>query len=368
MEQIKETLYSVNKNGRAIQWSCFVEGSSYFMQYGQVGGKIQTKETKCKAKNIGKANETTPEEQALAEAQARWTKQWNREGYRLTAEEGAIAKQDFCMLAADGRKNPHYAKYPANCQRKLDGVRAYNHLKGDDLVSYSRELVEYPVHEELKEELEELMKVTGYKKLDGEFYIHGMPLQDIQSAVKNTKNENHNKVTFVIFDVPDKGVPWASRHVDVAYLKSLVKDQFKFITVIDTDVVNDEFELEEKIKEYEDEGYEGAMVRNYDGLYEFGFRSNDLIKFKNMHESEAKVIGREKDEKSDEGKLVCLWNDVEFELKMLGTHESRLYENLEQYIGKWITFIYQDLTKDGKPTFARGKCVRECDENGKPLV
>lgn len=367
MEQIKETLYSVNKKGKAIQWSCFVEGSSYFMEYGQVGGKLQTKETKCKSKNVGKSNETTPEQQALNEAEARWTKQWNREGYRHTVEDGEKAKQDFCMLAADGRKHPHYAKYPAHSQPKLDGVRAFNCWKGDEVIAYSRELVVYDVHDELKEEIKDLMARHGYDRLDGEFYIHGMALQDINSAVKSKDNEDHKNVCFYVFDVPYKNLNWLNRSVDLTFL---INDQkkYKYIKFVPFEEVSDELHLEEIIEKYEEDGYEGAMVRNFDGLYEFGFRSNDLIKFKNMQESEAKVVGCTED-KNGEGVLLCEWNrSITFEMKMMGTHEERVFEQQEKLVGEWVTFIYQDTTKDGKPTFARGKCVRQCDEDGKPLV
>ena len=368
MEQIKETLFSINKNGKPIQWACFVEDESYFMEHGQVGGKLQLKETVCKPKNVGKENETTPQEQALKEAEARWTKQWVREGYRYTVEEGIKAKEDFCMLAADGRKNPHLAKYPCHAQPKLDGVRASIRWKGDDIIAMSRKLVEYDIHEDLKEEIKDLMARQGYDQLDGEFYIHGLLLQDIQSAVKSTDNEDHNKVKFHIFDVPVRNISWFCRSVDLVFITNSSVN-YNFIEFVPFEEVTDEFKLEDLVSKYEEQGYEGAIVRNFDGLYEYGFRSNDLIKFKNMKESEALVVGREKDDKSDEGKLICQWNGVEFGLKMMGSHKSRLYENLEQYIGKWITFLYQNgLTRDGKPPFARGKCVRECDEDGNPLV
>ena len=78
-----ETLYKTTATGAIQTWRVDVESDFYTVTHGQQGGKLQTKTTFCTAKNIGKANETTPAQQALIEATALHTKQIERKGYTL---------------------------------------------------------------------------------------------------------------------------------------------------------------------------------------------------------------------------------------------------------------------------------------------
>ena len=69
------TLYSLNSNGSVQQWTISVKNNLITKEYGQVGGKIQTtSDFVKKGKNIGRSNETTPDDQALLEAKAQWEK------------------------------------------------------------------------------------------------------------------------------------------------------------------------------------------------------------------------------------------------------------------------------------------------------
>ena len=75
-----DILYSTDKKGSQKQWVVEVHdlgGESYGVRrtFGQVGGKMQTSEKIVKSgKNIGKANETTPKDQAILEAKALFKK------------------------------------------------------------------------------------------------------------------------------------------------------------------------------------------------------------------------------------------------------------------------------------------------------
>ena len=60
----KTTVYGVCKLGKAKQWSVWSEGDKVVVEHGKLGGKLQVKTTTCKPKNVGRANETTAEQQA----------------------------------------------------------------------------------------------------------------------------------------------------------------------------------------------------------------------------------------------------------------------------------------------------------------
>ena len=65
------TLYKRNKNQSIQQWSIHTLPDGKFeVIYGQVDGAMQRQVTRCEPKNIGKVNESTPEQQAQFEVDA----------------------------------------------------------------------------------------------------------------------------------------------------------------------------------------------------------------------------------------------------------------------------------------------------------
>ena len=75
MQQANSTLYALNKDGSFQCWKVFIAGNQVVVEFGKVGGKKQQKVTTCEPKNVGRSNETTAEQQALAEAVSKWEKQ-----------------------------------------------------------------------------------------------------------------------------------------------------------------------------------------------------------------------------------------------------------------------------------------------------
>ena len=68
-----ETLYKIDSVGKLREWSVHVEGNTFYAVKGLVGMKLITDTpTLCVAKNVGRSNETTPEEQAEIEAKGKW--------------------------------------------------------------------------------------------------------------------------------------------------------------------------------------------------------------------------------------------------------------------------------------------------------
>jgi len=361
MQQIKETLYGDPKGGKIKQWSVYVEGNTVTVEWGRVGGKLQTKDTICKSKSVGKSNETTPEQQALLEAHAKWTKQYDNKLYRHTAEEAQKVGELLPMLAIDGSKKPEKIKFPCQIQPKLDGVRCMVYLDDNkEVKAISRQGKFYELHGKLKEELYNTLQNSEVSKLDGELYKHKIRLQSIVSAVRNTKNPMHEEVEFHIFDIPSNK-PWTER---CKVLNTTTeKDFVKVVEVVDC---VDMSQLQQSVVDYMDKGFEGTIARNLQGRYDFNHRSSDLIKMKVMQDSEAYVVACRED-KNGEGVLTCHWNGIEFDVKMKGSHSERLYEEQVKLKGLWINFTYQALTEAGKPQFPVGQYVRECTEDGVPL-
>ena len=67
------TLYKKDTTGKIRQWTIIAEDNQFWTEQGTVGGKIVVnKPTITFPKNLGKVNETSGEQQALAEAKAKW--------------------------------------------------------------------------------------------------------------------------------------------------------------------------------------------------------------------------------------------------------------------------------------------------------
>jgi predicted DNA-binding WGR domain protein len=284
-------------------------------------------------------------------------------------EIGDVSMEVFKKPIVRNLPNVKYSKYDIEVEDNhnyfaenilVHNCRAMVFLDEDNQVkAISRQGKIYELHKQLEDELHYLLTTNNYERLDGELYYHGMKLQNIVSAVRNKENPNHSIMQFHIFDIPSDEV-WSKRKQTM-----LMKDG-EFVKWVPYTQCDTESQLQKSVSEFMAEGYEGTIVRNLKGKYEYNHRSNDLIKVKVMQDSEAKVIACRED-RNGEGVLTCYWNGIEFDVKMKGSHEERLYSEQCTLIGQWINFSYQALTEDGKPQFPSGNYIRECDSNGQPL-
>ncbi len=360
-------LYKVNKNGSFQVWEGWSDDQAFHVSYGKDGGKMQTRTTFVEPKNVGKVNETSKKEQAKLELNSAFAKQWDK-GYRYSKEEALEARNILPMLAHDYLKKSHKINYPCYVSRKLDGVRCFAKATDTTVLLTSRMGKRYLTPYKICVELMCLREETGIEKFDGELYIHGVLLQDIVGAAKKQKTLT-DQLEYHIFDVPVGERGFESRLKDLDKIgKAIKKLDLKHIKLVTNTLVESEEEARHVMNDYLDEGYEGLMLRNRYGKYEFGDRSNDLQKWKDFKDMEVEIVSVRED-KNGEGvyycKMVCGKN---VECKMIGSFETRNYETCKKNIGKWITLKYQALTKDGIPQFPVGIAFRDCDKNGNPLV
>lgn len=356
-------LFAVDKSGNIKHWVISTSGDHILVCHGRFGGKMQLKTTVAKPKNVGKANETTAEEQAFLEAQSKYNKQLDK-CYRPSVEEARGVGEILPMLAHDYTKVGHRISWPCYVSPKLDGLRCIAEITHEGVILHSRGGKTYDCPEHLKKEIIDVSERTGFTKLDGELYIHGLPLQNIVSAAKRP-NKDTSRLEFHVFDIPVSDVTWETRH---DMLSDVTKVRTQFIKVVPNILVNNEISAQILLNRFINDGYEGMMLRNVNGLYEFNHRSHNLQKWKLMQDAEAYVTHVEKD-LNEEGVLVCQMKGTKnyFKCKMRGGHDFRKYDSQIKLLGKWITYKYQALTNDGLPQFPVGLYVRECDSEGNPI-
>lgn len=355
------TLYGKDSKGGLKVWAVQAVGSQVLVSHGKLGGKMQLKVTECKGKNIGRANETTPEVQAQREAESKYKKQLDKL-YRPTIDDVEKVGNKLPMLAHDYTKVGHRFNYPCHVSPKLDGVRCLATLGNGSVEFTSRGGKTYMVPNHLYSALMDYMPEEGELVLDGELYFHGMELNQIVSAVKNKDNPMHNEMQFHVFDVPsDK--PWSERYYD---LIDIVENDY--VKIVPCVVAEDEDQAREWLQVYMGRGFEGLMLRAFDASYQFNHRSSGLMKWKEFQDTEARIESIDVD-KLDEAVFNCvLPNGVTFKCKIRGDHSSRkysLHKNTSE--GLWLNVRYQQLTEFGVPQFPVATAFRDCDKYGNPV-
>lgn len=250
----------------------------------------------------------------------------------------------------------------AIAQPKINGNRCRAFKDGDGVVRlYSSEGNEFVSVPHINEELNELM-FSGMH-LDGELYVHGMKVQKLRSIVSKTTHldPDYLKVEYHVFDmIPgEKAISnWPNllrlRAVE-AWFGNVAWKHIKQVSWVTLDV---EKSLQEVLSHYMRQDYEGIILRNPDGLYEFK-RSGNLLKYKPKHRDYYQITGllQAIDQFGAPKEMLgaVLLRDAEGNSFKAGagclTHAERMYawEDRRSLIGQWAEIVYPELTERGVP-------------------
>lgn len=361
-------LYGKDSKGSLRVWYGYADGSDVVVQHGKLGGKLTEKRYTAEPKNVGKANATTPEQQAVLEVEAKVTKQL-KSGYFRTIEEAEAFVEFTPMKAHNHNKYAAKIEYPCYMQPKLDGFRLMIDKDGQAW-SKQGEPLELPSH---WVGVKEFAIACG--GLDGEVYAGliadgGLSLQAIRSAFLTPDEVNTPKLKYFVYDIPDaNGLKYYER---LNKLADNMYDAPASVVVVQTVSVSSEEIADEYHNEWTSQKYEGSICRNMDTVYEFGKRSYGLIKRKDAQDAECKVLSVRIDKNGD-GVLQCeclngdqAGNIVDF-LMRKDADESinyRKYENAITLIGKTVMYKYEDLSDDNIPLKPIGVALREVLANG----
>ena len=210
-----------------------------------------------------------------------------------------------------------------------------------------------------------------------------MEFEKICSLVNSEEydKETDTDIQFFIYDFIDLN---STDDVFEKRLEKLNKEFLKFTDEIQypiQPVSQIKIKSEKDLKEFHDkwvaEGYEGLMLKDPKGLYEFGKRSNNLLKYKEMHSDEFKIKDIFIAENDPERVQIELYVDPfnSQETFKIGTLKGNKEENYSNYylnknnlLGKWLTINYQTLTSYGIPLFPVGIAIREGTENNNKFI
>ena len=388
------TLYSKNKSGKVLEWKAetdFVLDANGWITlniyYGQQGGKIQHKIRHTKSgKNKGKANATTIEEQATLDLSYLYRAQLEEKGYFL--DISAYQKPRTAMLAHKFADKKHKLAVDKDeiflhsyfAQPKLNGIRCTATKISETEIQYlSRTNKLFTSFDHLTPKLLSILNVGDM--VDGELFNSLMPLEYIASLVNsdtdryvvdkatgatvwrvddleyhlydgvaNETNDTYTDRKFWLHELFETYSGANGNRID-----SLVK--------VKTVLVKSLEEVRTLFAEWIVLGYEGLMLRDGEGYYEFDERSIGLLKYKEMFDEEFQVtdIVDSDNEPGSPKFIVDLRNGQFCEVRKSGIKTENTVYLLEKnkYIGKWLTVQYQARTKYDNLSFPVGLLIRD---------
>ena len=358
-----QKLYSRRSDGGLQQWVMEVEGSQYRVTSGKVGGKQAVNAwTVAVPKNAGRANETTPEQQAKLEAQAVWDRK-HSEGYRPTEAELSTVTLFEPMLAHKYKDYPEIM-FPVYVQPKLDGIRMIG--KPDGL--YTRKGKPHLNMEHVAKDLAKVFKGHSMIVTDGEAYADKLSndFNQIVHLVKQQKPTAQDKadsaavVKYHVYDCFLKDHPeytFSARQQEIR----LALADCPTVQLVATYLVTCQEELDAKHAEFAAAGYEGTMIRQ-DTPYE-NKRTKALLKHKEFIDAEYTIAGVEEGIGNRAGGAGAIVLDKVGKAGIRGNLAffTRLWQERKDLIGKQATIRYQGITPDGKLRFPVCVAIRDYD-------
>lgn len=369
-----QKLFKRTSKGALQEWTIVQEGNQFYTIEGQVDGKLTTsKPTICAPKNVGKVSETTGEQQAQLEAQAKAKLKMDK-GYVMDINEVDSSDTFTPMLAKEYSKFKHKIKFPCAVQPKFDGVRSNTSLSTGQLSREGRPQLSAPhLFEAIKPLLGEEPDQCNVV-IDGEIYNHDLKhdFDRIISLARKTKPtpedlaESANVLQYHIYDIFFKTNPHMLFFDRFEILKDTLS-QVSFepkLVICPTYIVNNEAELDAKYEEFLEMGYEGMIVRN-NVAYEQK-RTDNLLKRKEFQDAEFEILDILEGVGNRSGMAGTILlklneNGATFNSTAMGGEDyyRELLTNKDKYIGKLATVKFQNYTPGGVPRFPTIKAIRD---------
>lgn len=356
-----DKLFKIDSKGKTRVWWMEYDHEKYRAHSGIEDGKtIVSGWQYPEAKNVGRANATTVEEQVLLEVGFEYAKKQHQGKYHSSKEQTSDgAKFHECMLACKYDPKKHN-KFPYYSQPKLDGIRCL--VSKDGMQSRQGKPILSAPH--ILEALQGFFEAYPNAILDGELYNHDLrnDFEKIISLARKTKptaddlKESAEKIQYHVYDciINETDEVWTFEDRNQFIWDAI--DHENPIQLVPLANVDDEHDVETMLLQYLEQGYEGQMLRVPDSLYE-GKRSKNLIKHKEFEDEEFEIVSIIE----GEGSWAGYAKSIEIKLKDGTTQYSGIRGNqsamkdllasAQEYIGTDVTIRYQNKTEDGKLRF-----------------
>ena len=211
----------------------------------------------------------------------------------------------------------------------------------------------------ISEEIIDMMLEEGVG-LDGELYLPGYGINEINSFIKNTELPQHYKLQFWMYDLCIENMSAYGRQIILTenfknYIPLCLKTKEDHLNnnnkliLLPNENTNDISDAIRQRDYYISLGFEGLVIREKSAEYQFGGRrNNSMLKFKKKEDGLFEIIDiiPEGHKRVNLGKFV-LKNDINdelFECSYNATHEKQeeILINKNNYIGKKALVEYRE--------------------------
>ena len=377
-------LYKRNAKGDPILWQIEKVNDEYKVSYGAVCGHIHEEFINGK---LVKANEIESRIKAK-----------RKEGYKELSElkdSGPVEIKDdialinylytylpknnttddgftLPMLAKVLKDNKPFDKRRYLGQYKINGVRCIiGAIKTNDLfnpirLTYrSREGTDWTpkltwmdevIKPEIKDDLLDAMLEEG-ACLDGELYLPGYKVNDINSFVKNEKLPQHYQLQYWCYDIAIDNMSYDARRKfrteninRICYTFDTydqhLNNKSKLILLPDV-VISDIDDATRFRDKFISLGFEGLIVRDVSSAYQFGARNLAMLKYKRVDDAKFKIVDVVPEGVRTTLCKFVLRNDINDELfEATGnfdhSRQEYILKHKEDFIGKLATCEFRE--------------------------
>lgn len=260
--------------------------------------------------------------------------------------------------------------------RKIDGVRCSFYWKDGEVRTASRGGGDYNASTSFMRHNPKLIQFFEEHPdivLDGELYKHGKSLQQISGAARLEKDTaGMDWLEYYIYDVMDSTKTFEERldilhditdELNLGFNPEREWDdgELKF-QIVPQETVVGWANIQKLHDKYVGEGFEGIVIRDPSKVYNFGGRTNAMIKVKMYKDAEFEIVGYSEGLRPEDMVFVCKTKEgKEFEAKPMGPRELKweYLDRMDEIIGKMATVKYFYLSDEGCPLQPVLKCIRD---------
>ena len=402
------TLYKRNAQGKALVWSATSGASNLIIEYGLVGGKLHKELIPITLKNANELQSRVNAKRKEGYKQLSELKdsntlapEYNPEGNNIvlrtyldlylpkysTTSEGFVLP----MLAKVLEDNKPFDKFGDMLgQWKIDGLRCIIGAEKNDFDLFNPIVLTYHsrtgenwtpkmkwmdeiILPKLSGELLDMMIEEG-SCLDGELYLPGYSVNDINSFVKNAQLPQHYQLQYWCYDICCENMSanvrdnFRIKNIEHNFGETLADKEAhlnnkKQLFILPTYVVSS-IEAATGLRDgFIDRGFEGLILRNPAAEYQFGKRNQAMFKFKKVDDGKFVIVNITSEHKRSDLPLFVLRNDINDELFECSINKPQdvqreILSNKEKYIGKYMLVEFRARSGVAQvPFHARGIAI-----------
>lgn len=331
-------LYKRNAQGKPIVWEILRNGKHTIIQTGLVGGNLHVEqlvndkvrvddyESRIKAKRKEGYKEITELKDSVVyvdydDKESGLIKFLNTYlPKNNTTSEGFVLP----MLAKTLEDNKPFEKFGTMLgQWKINGLRCligaerngndlftpiiltYHSREGEDWTNKMRWFDEILLPKITQELLDMMIEEGAY--LDGELYIPGYSVNDINSFVKNAQLPQHYQLQYWCYDIACENLSAAERNkfrlnnlgesiLDATSKTIHLSNNKQFILLPSYGINNINTAIQTR-DDFINMGFEGLILRNPNAEYQFGKRNQSMFKFKKIDDGLFNVVDIKEDKR-----------------------------------------------------------------------